>query len=124
MSNLTPEQIKRGRAFVEALRKNEKKAIGLMRGGNGGRCCLCVAYDVAQDMGANLPPHSASLPPRRMGSWYGWGDADPLLDNGWASFKAHAWNDGESGNPELSHKEIADLFEENFPQLKIEEVSA
>ena len=120
--NLTEEQVVRGKAFVEALRNNKKKATGEMRNGFGGRCCLCVALDTALDMGFE-PPICADqfeyLPPKQMGDFYGWEDLNPNI----MGKNATNHNDGqyEEGNQiyaPKSHAEIADLFEEEFPQLK------
>lgn len=110
---LTVEQVKRGKAFVKALRENPLKAHEEMRNSDGGRCCLCVAYDVAQEMGAGLPEAEPELPPREIAGWYGWDSSNPYISN----MQASAWNDA-TGDDEVTHAEIADMFEEKYPQLQ------
>jgi len=111
--NLTPAQIKRNRLFVTALRMNKKKARNTMRNDKGGRCCLCVAYDVAQANGAKLPklPDGSSFPPPHIGNWYGWDSYDPVL--GRMGRTASEYNDG-SDNAAISHRKIAALFESKY----------
>ncbi len=80
---------------------------------------MCVAYDTAQRLGAGLPAHSATLPPRNMSNWYGWGFGSPdLFHNG--KFRSPFFlNDGDDdGNGTLTHAEIADAFEATFPEIK------
>ena len=103
--------------MTKALRANEKKAQDMMRTLDGGRCCLCVAYDVAQEMGAELGglARAAVQPPASIKSWYGWERCNPILDG--AAAAVH--NDG-GGTTIKTHAEIADLFEIEFPQLKAE----
>jgi len=115
INTLTPDQITRGRAMTKALRANEKKAKGIMRDDYGNRCCLCVAYDVAQEMGAELGglARAAGMPPLNIKRWYGWKGYNPILDGAAASDH----NDG-NGVTTKTHAEIADLFEIEFPQLK------
>lgn len=119
MNILTPEQIKRNKAFIKDLRANPKKAIGQMRDNDGGRCCLCVALDTALAMGFQKYEYERRVnsdiyPPPSMAKWYGWPSEDPHLGNNQAS----VYNDGGSCIPELSHSEIADRFEEAFPEIK------
>jgi len=48
----TPQQIReRNEAWAKALEQNPKKCVGQMRDGQGGRCCLAVAQDVARELG-------------------------------------------------------------------------
>lgn len=110
---MTPEQIERNKAFLADLRANDgKEARKRMRIGER-RCCLCVAYDTAQRLGAGLPPHDALSPPREMAFFYGWEDSSPYLTNEQGKEQSAAdWNDSN-----LSHSQIADLFERNlFPE--------
>lgn len=121
ITNLTEDQIARGRRFVEELRKNPNKAIGVMKT-KSGRCCLCVAYETAQCDGANLSSHNGLLPPKEMAEWYGWERVDPLLkyedeDGNMVEALASDLNDGYHA-PNLTHAEIATAFEDTFPQLK------
>lgn len=117
--NLTPEQIERNREFLKDLRANEKKAIGTMRTSDGsGRCCLCVALESANRLGAGLPDiPGMRLPPNDLYPYYGW------PSELWLSWKgtegmALSFNDGTGDRPELTHAEIADAFEETFPELR------
>lgn len=118
---MTAEQIERNRAFLADLRANPKKTIHRMRDGSGGRCCLCVAYDTAQRLGAELPEITCQLPPEEMADFYGWpvelDDSDPRLKHGGTIAYASTFNDGDGGN-ELTHAQIADAFEETFPELR------
>lgn len=114
--NLTPVQIVRNRQFVAALRANKKKAFNQMRDEEtGGRCCLCVAYDVAKASGAKLTKLAqyAVMPPEAMANWYGWPSIDPEL--GRVRDVASVYNDG-NGEPgsARSHKKIAALFTTEF----------
>ncbi len=113
-TDLTEEQIERGREFLKDLRANEVKAVGQMRDGNA-RCCLCVAYDTAKKLGAYLAPikDDDGHPPEAIECFYGWEDVNPWLVSGTAT----AHNDGD-GIAIRTHAEIADLFEQEFPQLK------
>jgi hypothetical protein len=124
-NNLTPEQIENGREFLKDLRDNQYKATGEMRShvdynsetvpdGEVARCCLCVAYDTAQRLGAGLPNDDGELPPPEICEVYGWEQENPFL----AGAQAAVWNDGTNGRDMKTHAEIADLFEEEFPQLK------
>ncbi len=124
-NNLTPEQIENGREFLKDLRANQYKATGEMRSqydytdqevpdGGVARCCLCVAYDTAQRLGADLPEDDGEVPPPEICAFYGWEIENPCLDG----VSAAVWNDGTNGREMKTHAEIADLFEEEFPQLK------
>jgi len=121
---MTPEQIERNRAFIRDLRANEKKAMGTMRTPDGGRCCMCVAYDTALTLGGEFKGAlTGCLPPADMSEFYGWprnamGNANPLLDYGKMTETAANFNDG-SDCPELTHAEIADAFEATFPEIKV-----
>lgn len=120
-TELTDEQIARGRRFLRDLRSNPVKAVGAMRRGEG-RCCLCVAYDTAQADGAELPLHTDVFPPEQIADWYGWDRWNPSLIyedevRDMSHFSASHLNDGEYA-PILTHEEIADAFEETYPQLK------
>jgi len=115
---MTPQQIERNREFLKDLRANEKKAKSVMRDDNGGRCCLCVAYDTAQRLGANLPDHSLCLPPLELADFYGWPRCAPYLSTGNGVEPVTFLNDGTAGAAEHTHAEIADAFEQTFPELK------
>src|SRR5688572_5006055 len=119
-TNLTPEQIERGREFLKDLRANKLKAKATMRDSSGGRCCLCVALDTAARMGAefNKSRDGDMYPPYEIAEWYGWETRNPILGSRlFQDRRASDLNDGDRG-PELSHCEIADAFELEFPQLK------
>lgn len=123
--SMTPEQIERNRVFIRDLRANEKKTKGKMQDSDGGRCCLCVAYDTAQELGADLPEHDGNLPPSELADFYGWSNTSTVAHNPRLTFKGHEslasfWNDGSYGSDtvELTHAQIADAFEETFPEIK------
>ena len=139
VTNLTDQQVARGRALCKALRTNCKKAINRMRTPDGGRCCLAVALDTAIEDGFVVPPrgentnHTADeypyLPPFTLASWYGWDnqrstrDYFPMLQmpGYYATWHpAGIWNDGDATYrlPPFTHAQIADAFENTFPQLK------
>lgn len=131
---MTLEQIEHGKAFMKALRENEKKATGMMRNADGGRCCLCVALDVAVERGYDpdgLSRRNFSdlnmVPPPDMGEFYGWGHvSNPrLIDDNNIEADAAPFNDGREQTDEYiiaigerTHKEIADIFENTFPEYK------
>lgn len=122
MKELTVEQVKRGREFMIDLRANEKKAVGVMRERDGSRCCLAVAVDTANRMGAELPLESSTTPPEEICEWYGWSLTAPYLKHPDLddTRDATAFNDGLDDIEPHTHKEIADLFELTYPQLKDE----
>lgn len=122
MSTMTPEQIERNRAFIRDLRANPKKAKQKMRDSDGGRCCLCVAYDTAQAMGAGLPDCNRFWPPDEIANFYGWPSREPILEYEGRRRRASQFNDGSDGATsfqELTHAEIADAFEATFPEIKV-----
>lgn len=108
-TQFTPEQIERNREFLKDLRANPNKAVRKMRDHDGGRCCLGVAYDTAQRLGGMLPKSDRSYPPYEIADFYGWGDRDPRIN----SVPISILNDGD-----YTHCQIADAFEETFPELK------
>jgi hypothetical protein len=117
---MTAEQIERNRAFLADLRANPKKATCEMLDLDGGRCCLCVAYDTAQRLGAGLQAvklEEEGLPPCGIEIFYGWPSKNPELRYEGRRATASAMNDGVCFK-ELTHAQIADAFEETFPELK------
>lgn len=105
----------RNRLLCQALRENKKKAKNRMRDDAGGRCCLCVARDVAIENGLALPEECPEkLPEQEVADWYGWDFKVPYLetpDEGLIS--ATSLNDG-CDTKERSHKTIASYFEATF----------
>jgi hypothetical protein len=77
-----------------------------------------VAYDTALSKGAKLANASANLPPDELAEFYGWLHRNPMLEFQGRRYSAVALNDGVGGAPELTHAEIADAFEETFPEIK------
>ena len=115
---MTPTQIERNREFLKDLRTNPWKAKEQMRDDNGGRCCLCVALDTALRLGYRPANHEhledcENYPPHSMGAFFGWPSRDPCL----SGTCAVRHNDGDTVQ-EKTHKEIADLFEREFPEIK------
>lgn len=101
---------KRNEAFVKALKENPRKATMVMRDESGGRCCLCVARDVAKEGGCVLPENEPQFgPEKEVGEWFGWNSPE-LLING-VGIGQH--NDGFCADV-LTHKEIAELIEKEY----------
>jgi len=123
----TPEQQKENlKKGVEALRSNPLKATGEMSSSDGGRCCLCVLKDVAEDL-CGLARGSllcnVSFPDGKLAEVFGllpnvkyinYGfDFSLYINDDYTIFNASELNDGD-GCDELSHKEIADLIEKQY----------
>ncbi len=102
---MTPEQIERNRQFLRDLRANPRKAKGCMRDKEGGRCCLQVAVDTVE----KLTGRTGGI--CELSTFFDW-----RVEN-WTTNLIKR-NDGIQGFTELSHPEIADLFEDTFPELK------
>lgn len=119
---MTPIQIERNREFLKDLRANQLKAAGTMRNLEGGRCCLCVAMDTAIKLGMPIIQQeleeAVQVPPFCVANFYGWPDTNPLIGSGKNTSSAARWNDMGEGMT-YSHSEIADKFEETWPELKI-----
>lgn len=111
---MTQEQIERNRKGMAALRANEKQAIHKMRDENGGRCCLCVLQDAAIEMGFVPIKRSVALPCETLSEFYGWNHRNPDLKWRGGLLAASGLNDAG-----ISHKNIADAFEETFPEIKV-----
>ena len=124
---MTPIQIERNRAFLADLRANQVKAMRKFRNDlTGGRCCLCVAWDSAVNHGFQPEESECTIdevPHEELADYYGWPSVNPELKFFGERRQASEWNDG---NPEdrrsaISHVEIADAFEQTFPELKTPE---
>lgn len=119
---LTEQQIARGRRFCQALRDNPVKCKRWMRDPlSGGRCCLAVALDTAIKDGFDPPmpvEHFISLPPEQLKEWYGWDNRNPTLTIHGQPRSASYINDGILCGEEITHKQIAELFENAYPQLR------
>lgn len=113
---MTSAQKERNKRFIKALRENKVKACETMRGAAGGRCCLAVATDVAlsDPEGFKLTPETEFNPPEELAEYYGWEARNPTLEVDGVEYPASNVNDGKNGCPEKTHKEIADLFEEQI----------
>ena len=129
--NPTPAQIKyRNRKWAEALVANKKKKRNTMYG-NGGRCCLAVAQDVACELGiGNYRGCDEFHPHSNIGLFFGWEGQLPGLDvsvkdKQWRKIDAVSLNDGislsnnkkhqESG---LSHAQIAECVLNTYVRPK------
>lgn len=126
----TKAQIKnRNRLWAEALRKNNKKAKECMYDGNGGRCCLAVAQDVATEKGVKIPEEyevDEGSPHSYVADFFGWDTTNPILfipraceifTKNNAQENAMALNDDwDNGTPTrgMSHKRIAECVENTF----------
>lgn len=115
--NPTPAQIKyRNRLWANALRENKKKAKRQMRDGEGGRCCLAVASDVAHSHGVK-GLENVNFPHENVGRFFGWGFKNPTLKTKKSTYSASVLNDGNT-DIELSHQEIAECVENTFVHPK------
>jgi hypothetical protein len=111
------------RKAVEALRANENKATTSMRNAAGGRCCLCVMSEVAEDM-QGLERGSLelddALPVSSLSEFYGLpnsakaGGFSFRLRHGEAHLSVTELNDGSLTKRSLTHAEIADLIEQQY----------
>ena len=122
MNEQQKENLKLG---IKALRENPLKAKDQMRDSFGGRCCLCVLSEVAEDIqGVPRGTFTYREP-------YGQYDITPTSDlaeifglhnessSGQFNFvinnkMASMWNDGFGYEREASHAEIADMIEKEF----------
>lgn len=108
---------------MEALRANEKKATDIMRNAAGGRCCLCVMSDVAEDI-QGLERGSLelddALPVSSLSEFYGIpssakaGGFSFRLRYGEAHLSVTEINDGSEAVRAATHAEIADLIEQQY----------
>jgi hypothetical protein len=122
MNEQQKENLKLG---IKALRENPLKAKDQMRDSSGGRCCLCVLSEVAEDI-QGVPRgtftyrepdgEDAIVPTSDLAEIFGLHNEfiseqfNFLINHKMASI----WNDGLGFTPELSHKEIADMIEKEF----------
>jgi hypothetical protein len=122
----TKAQIKnRNRLWAEALRKNNKKAKECMYDGNGGRCCLAVAQDVATEKGVKIPEDyevDEGEPHSYVSDFFGWNTTNPtlvipregsFLDQECAVTLNDDWDNGTPTRG-MSHKRIAECVENTF----------
>lgn len=112
----TPEQQKNNlRLAVDALRKNERKATGDMYNETGGRCCLCVMSNLAEDIdGVPRDTYTAEgLPLARVGEVYGLPNSSrgdgALFNFSIGGHDASCLNDNGK-----THREIAGMIEKEF----------
>jgi len=120
MKTYTPEEQKENlRKACQALRENPKKATYRMRDHDGGRCCLCVMAEVAEDIdGATRGTYSkdGNLPSVKLYRIYGIekANAHPWLYNfAIQGIYASSHNDG-ARTSEKTHAEIADMIEKEY----------
>ncbi len=105
------------RLAIKALRENPKKALEQMQDENGGRCCLCVMAHVAEDiMGYERNELcSEALPVFKMSDVFAVQELETFPDNiKVGEYLASRWNDGSDDIEEKTHKEIADMLEEEY----------
>ena len=122
MNEQQKENLKLG---IKALRENPLKAKDKMRDSSGGRCCLCVLSEVAEDIqgvprgtftyrepdgGDDITPTSDlaeifGLPNESCSEQFNF-----MINHQMAS----TWNDGFGYAREASHAEIADMIEKEF----------
>lgn len=103
------ENLKKG---IEALRKNRKKAVGVMKNDQGGRCCLCVLAHVAEDIcGVKHDTFVGTfMPTVDLYKVFAINTSNfrDLIVNG---RNLSEWNDGIGECKKTSHKKIADMLE-------------
>jgi len=121
--SFTPEQQKENlKLGIKALRANPRKARYKMEDSYGGRCCLKVLSDTAEDicgLEMNTLVKNDMHPSPLLSEIYGLpnyiaedeGFFDFLL--GKDNIAASSHNDGASTS-EKTHKEIADMIEEQY----------
>lgn len=122
MNKQQKENLKLG---IKALRENPLKAKEQMRDPFGGRCCLCVLSEVAEDIqgvprgtftyrepneGVDLTPTSDLAEIFGLYNESSSGQFNFMINHKMASM----WNDGFGFTPELSHAKIADMIEKEF----------
>lgn len=121
----TVAQVKfRAKLWVEALRKNPRKATGAMYK-NSGRCCLAVAQDVAKECGVSIGSEDENFPTENVRKFFGWESRTPelfvLRDDGTVDSECSVdLNDGlncgkvKYDTKGLSHKQIAECVGNTF----------
>jgi len=112
---LSPIQIERIKAGVQALKYNPLKAVGQMRNEDGGRCCLCVLQDKAIELGFEGKTDGYFLPSEFLCEFYGFEPDDnkmPVV----GGISMENWNDGqgEAHRQEKTHQEIAIMIEQEY----------
>jgi len=122
MNEQQKENLKLG---IKALRENPLKAKDQMRDSSGGRCCLCVLSEVAEDI-QGVPRgtftycepdgEDAIAPTSDLAEIFGLRNVSiSQTFNFMINHKmASIWNDGFGYTSELSHAEIADMIEKEF----------
>jgi hypothetical protein len=122
MNEQQKENLKLG---IKALRENPLKAKDQMRDSSGGRCCLCVLSEVAEDI-QGVPRgtftyrepdgEDAIAPTSDLAEIFGLRNesSSPTFNFMINHQMASIWNDGFGFTPEASHAEIADMIEKEF----------
>lgn len=122
MNKQQKENLKLG---IKALRENPLKAKEQMRDPFGGRCCLCVLSEVAEDI-QGVPRGTFTYPePDELDAIAPTSDLAEIFGlrnescsqqfNFMINHKmASMWNDGFGYAREASHAEIADMIEKEF----------
>lgn len=123
---MTNEQKENLRLALKALRENPKKAKGQLRDNQGGRCCLCVMGEVAEDINNvkrnSYTPLGAALPLSILADVFGLRNIEykgsPKFNFLLEDYSASCLNDGIEkidehcqGVEEKSHAEIANMIE-------------
>jgi len=112
--------IKNIKGAAQAIRNNPRKAKYEMRDSMGGRCCLCVMMDYAEEQGADVKQSEDNDLPAREGmeQFYGIKTMNNLTEQNMFDFilqgsPASHHNDGVDIR-EKTHEEIADMIEKEF----------
>ena len=114
----------RNALWAQALEQNRRRTEKRMRSRNGGRCCLCVATDLAieqgwvnenkYDYGENKPNN---LPSKAVAKAFGWFCTNPTLKDP-QSECITAWATDLNDQKHLAHKEIAKWVRHTFCESK------
>jgi hypothetical protein len=122
MNEQQKENLKLG---IKALRENPLKAKNQMRDSSGGRCCLCVLSEVAEDI-QGVPRGTftyrepdggnAITPTSDLAEIFGLRNESCSEQFNFMinHQRASKWNDGFGYAREASHVEIADMIEKEF----------
>jgi len=88
-----------------------------MRDPDGGRCCLCVAQDLASKDIPELKGLDGGYPTNECAKYFGWCHPDPVL----ADHLANHLNDGYYKLKPQTHKEIATIIREEYAPHNLKE---
>lgn len=118
----------RARKLAAALRANKKKAKSAMANKAGGRCCLCVAEDVAVEAGKAKKQRNRcnlNFPAGDTIKYFGWLEDNPYLFVDQGKTKEFSAADLNDSVHEIPHRIIAEFFLLTFtPNHKLSKEAA